>query len=102
MKKLFFYTLVCIIPGTVLVLDYIILFQPEIRYIAAAIMLVVANIFAVGFVLLGYNTVPKIFKKGKFNMERVPAISLGVLYPTSKDKMFGIILPFIALTYTWK
>tara|TARA_Y100000592_G_scaffold92597_1_gene154543 strand:+ start:474 stop:779 length:306 start_codon:yes stop_codon:yes gene_type:complete len=101
MKRLFYFSLVFIIPITVLLLDYIVFFQPDRRFIATAVLLVIANILAVGVALLGFSTMPKI-KKGKFRMERVPAISLGFIYPTKKDKMLGIVLPFTALTYTWK
>ena len=102
MKKLFFMTFVLGMPILVFIIDLIILYGDKIyRPVFLLFALAVLNLLALISLGAAIITMPKI-KKGKFRLERVPAISLGLIYPTKKDKMVGIVLPFMALTYTWK
>ena len=89
-------------PILVFITDLIIIYGDKIyRPVFLLFALAVLNVLALISLVAALINMPRI-GKGKFKIERVPAISLGLIYPTKKDRMIGIILPFIALTYTWK
>ena len=102
MKKYFFMLFVLGTPILVFIIDLIILYGDKIyRPVFLLFALAILNLLALISLGAAIITMPKI-KKGRFRMERVQAISFGLVYPTNKDKIIGIVLPFMALTYTWK
>ena len=102
MKKFFTMSFMLGLPALVALIDFSIIYGNAFyRSALFGASLILLNVIAFGIFIIAMRTMPKI-KKGKFTIERVPAISLGIIYPEKKNKLIGIVLPFCAITYSLK